>query len=332
MNILLTCAGRRSYLVEYFSELSDVNQVHTANSIIDSPAMLASNYNFHTDSIYSKNYVNSIITYCKKHNIKMVISLLDLELTILSKERESFSKNNIFLAISNYEVCKLCNDKLLTQNFLIQNKFKTSNLYLKPIDAINAVKNKEANYPFFVNFWFGMGSINIFKAENETELLVLYKKVKKDIKKSSLSYASKNFVGEDVIIQEQLMGEEYGIDVLNDFDGNFIKSFVKKKLAMRSGETDAAITVNNKHLHEIAKKLSKKLKHYGNLDLDVFYDGKNAYILELNPRFGGGYPFTHLAGANIVSAYVNLYKGNPIKFNFKPNVKGCKIISINKSN
>ena len=143
----------------------------------------------------------------------MVISLLDLELTILSKERESFSKNNIFLAISNYEVCKLCNDKLLTQSFLIQNKFKTSNLYLKPIDAINAVKNKEANYPFFVKPRFGMGSINIFKAENETELLVLYEKVKKDIKKSSLSYASKNFVGEDVIIQEQLMGEEYGIDV-----------------------------------------------------------------------------------------------------------------------
>ena len=78
MNILLTCAGRRSYLVQYFMELDNVNEVHTANNLIDSPAMLVADYNFHTGSIYSKNYVDSIISYCKKNNIKMVISLLDL--------------------------------------------------------------------------------------------------------------------------------------------------------------------------------------------------------------------------------------------------------------
>lgn len=332
MNILLTCAGRRSYLVEYFKEISDVNQVHTANSIIDSPAMLASDFRFHTDSIYSKNYVKSIINYCKKNDIGMVISLLDLELTILSKEKESFAKNNIFLAISNYEVCEVCNDKLLTHDFLIQNNFEVSNLYLKPIDAINAVKKNESNYPFFIKPRHGMGSLGIYKAENEMELLILYEKVKIDIKRSSLSNASKYYEGKDVIIQEQLKGEEYGIDVLNDFEGNFIKSFVKKKLAMRSGETDSAITVNNKYLENIAEKLSKKLKHYGNLDMDVFYDGKNAYVLELNPRFGGGYPFTHLAGANIVNAYIDLFKGNSVRLNFQYNVKGCKIISVNKSN
>ena len=95
MNILLTCAGRRSYLVQYFMELDNVNEVHTANNLIDSPAMLVADYNFHTDSIYSKNYVDSIISYCKKNNIKMVISLLDLELTVLSKEKY-FEANNIF--------------------------------------------------------------------------------------------------------------------------------------------------------------------------------------------------------------------------------------------
>ena len=54
MNILLTCAGRRSYLVQYFMELDNVNEVHTANNLIDSPAMLVADYNFHTGSIYSK--------------------------------------------------------------------------------------------------------------------------------------------------------------------------------------------------------------------------------------------------------------------------------------
>tara|TARA_Y100000768_G_C23972725_1_gene681385 strand:- start:517 stop:1515 length:999 start_codon:yes stop_codon:yes gene_type:complete len=332
MNILLTCAGRRSYLIEYFKELSDVNEVHTANSIIDSPAMLVSDYIFHTESIYSEDYVNSIITYCKKNNIKMVISLLDLELTILSKKKDLFKKNNIFLAISNYNVCKLCNDKYLTQKFLIDNKFSTVNLYLSPSDVIEAVNLKEACYPFFIKPRWGMGSISVYQADDEEELLVLCKKVKKELQKSYLNEDSKAFNGDDIIIQEALKGEEYGLDVLNDFNGNFIKTFVKKKVAMRSGETDSAITISDKYLEKLGEEVSKKLMHYGNLDVDVFYDGKQAYILEFNPRFGGGYPFTHLAGANIAKAYVDMYIGNTLKFNFASNIKASKMIIINKSN
>ena len=313
-------------------ELDNVNEVHTANNLIDSPAMLVADYNFHTGSIYSKNYVDSIISYCKKNNIKMVISLLDLELTILSKQKKYFEANNIFLAISDYDVCKICNDKLLTQKFLLENNFPTVNMYLNPNDAIKAVNKKESKFPFFIKPRWGMGSIALYQANNENELFVLYEKVKKDIQKSVLCEGSKTFKNKAVIIQERLKGEEYGIDVLNDFDGNYVKAFVKKKIAMRSGETDSAITILNKYLENIGKQVSEKLGHFGNLDMDVFFDGKNAYVLELNPRFGGGYPFTHLAGGNIVKAYIDLFNGNSLNFNFNYNVKACKTISMKQSN
>ena len=42
----------------------------------------------------------------------------------------------------------------------------------------------------------------------------------------------------------------------------------------------------------------------GNLDVDLFYDGDKITVLELNARFGGGYPFTHAAGANFAAARV----------------------------
>ena len=80
----------------------------------------------------------------------MVISLLDLELTILSKQKKYFEANNIFLAISDYDVCNICNDKLLTQKFLLENNFPTVNMYLKPNDAIKAVNKKESKFPFFI--------------------------------------------------------------------------------------------------------------------------------------------------------------------------------------
>lgn len=329
MNILLTCAGRRSYLVDYFKEaLGDNGLVHTANSISDAPAMLVSDRQFVTASIYSKDYVESIISYCKTNDIQMVVSLLDLELTILAAEKDRFTDNNIFLAISDYEVCQTCNDKWETQEFLIQNGFNTVKMFLNPEEAIENVKQGEAKFPFFIKPRWGMGSIGVYQADDEEELKVLFKKVRKQLKSTYLNEGSKAFKDKDVIIQETLAGQEYGMDVFNDFEGHYIRTFVKKKIAMRSGETDAAISCDNESLEDLGQLISQKLKHLGNLDVDVFFDGKQAYILELNPRFGGGYPFTHLAGGNIVKAYVDLYNGKNFSFDFVSDIKGIKTIHI----
>ena len=51
--------------------------------------------------------------------------------------------------------------------------------------------------------------------------------------------------------------------------------------------------------------ISRKIKHIANLDCDAFIDENgDVYILEMNARFGGGYPFSHLAGVNLPKAIV----------------------------
>lgn len=37
-----------------------------------------------------------------------------------------------------------------------------------------------------------------------------------------------------------------------------------------------------------------------------------SYVIDINPRFGGGYPFSHLAGARIPNAYVAWAAGLPV--------------------
>ena len=58
-----------------------------------------------------------------------------------------------------------------------------------------------------------------------------------------------------------------------------------------------------------AEKLSQALRHIANLDVDVFVNGDKVYMLEMNARFGGGYPFSHLAGVDLPKAIIKWING-----------------------
>ena len=125
-----------------------------------------------------------------------------------------------------------------------------------------------------------------------------------------LAEASKEDIRHAILIQEKITGTEFGMDVLNDFEGNYVGTFVRQKLAMRAGETDKAISVIDERFNKVGKIIGENLKHIGNLDCDVFEHAGALYVLELNPRFGGGYPFSHEAGINTAAIYIEWLKGN----------------------
>ena len=82
---------------------------------------------------------------------------------------------------------------------------------------------------------------------------------------------------------------------------------------MRAGETDKAMTVNLSEVREIGKKVGENLKHIGNLDVDIMQRANGDYcVLELNPRFGGGFPFSYEAGVNMPKAIIEWVKGNNV--------------------
>jgi len=142
------------------------------------------------------------------------------------------------------------------------------------------------------------------------ELELAYKLQTIRLKRTILAEASKEDIDHAILIQEKIPGIEYGMDVLNDFEGNYVGTFVRQKLQMRSGETDKAISVIDSRFDQIGKIIGENLHHIGNLDCDVFEHNGELYVLELNPRFGGGYPFSHEAGNNTAAIYIEWLKGN----------------------
>lgn len=182
-----------------------------------------------------------------------------------------------------------------------------------------------------------MGSIAVYEADNEDELRCFYNKVHSVIQKTYLKYESGKTSEHCVLIQEKLKGQEYGLDVINDLDGNYMNTSVKMKCAMRSGETDCAVTADNQSLREVGEELSKIHRHIGNLDVDVFITEEGIYVLEMNARFGGGYPFSHVAGVDLPQAIVNWLLGNKTpRCLFEPNIgvmaqKDIKMVVLSNS-
>lgn len=312
MNILITSVGRRAYMVDYFiSALNGKGMVHAGNSILTYALQKANSYIL-TPNIYDESYIDVLLDYCKLHDIKIIISLFDIDLPILARNKSIFIEQGITVLVSDQSIIEVFNDKWKTYQFIKENGFKSPATFVDLNKVKTAITEGQIGYPLIIKPRWGMGSIGIFEVNDELELELFYKKVKRTIQETYLKYESDQAIDESVIIQEKLIGEEWGLDVFNDLEGNYLACVPKQKVAMRAGETDIAITSKNPKLIEFGKNISEVTKHIGNLDLDVFLVTGEYYILEFNCRFGGQYPFSHIAGVNFPKVLIDLLQGNKI--------------------
>lgn len=308
INILFTCAGRRTYLLKYFKEqLGTDGVIIGADMQLSAPALTAADVKIQVPAVYDKNYVDKILKICEDYSVSAVISLNDLELPILSAAKERFDAIGAKLIVSRPEVIEICFDKYLTAKFIKSLGLNTPETFADYDEAVGRLSEGKLKFPVILKPRWGSGSIGIEVVNSIDELSEVYSMLKRKVKESILRNAS---VGDDyILIQEFIQGKEYGMDVMNDLEGNNLGVVVKQKLAMRSGETDKAVTSLVPEVVEMGEKLGRELKHIGNLDCDILERDGKYYVLEMNPRFGGGFPFSYEAGANYPKVIIDLLKG-----------------------
>ncbi|WP_286729282.1 ATP-grasp domain-containing protein [Acinetobacter sp. UBA1297] len=313
MNILFTCAGRRNYLINYCKQaLAGEGKVLATDMSHLAPAMADADISLIVPSIYDNSYIPTLLNIVEEYKVKAIISLNDLELPILANHKKSFQTLGVTLIVSDQSVIDICFDKIKTKDFLQSIGLNTPLTFINLEQAIEAIHSGELNFPLVLKPRWGSASIGIEFPESLEELKLAYSLLEIKLRRTILFEASKQELDAAILIQEKLEGPEYGMDIVNTFNQEYFSTAVRKKLSMRAGETDKAQSIIDSRFEQIGQEISKKLKHIGNLDCDVFEHHNKLYVLEFNPRFGGGYPFSHEAGMNTMQAYISWLKSIPI--------------------
>lgn len=315
MNILILSAGTRNKIVQYFKkELNGKGNVVATDCSNLAPAIYEADKFYIVPRIDADNYIDIILDICQKEKIDTLISLIDPELSLIAKNIEKFKAIGVNPVISDYDKVEMCFNKYEMYKFLINNNFKTAKSYINKEEFYKDLEDGKITFPVFVKPVTGSASININKITSKEELEVLWK------------------MSDPLIIQEFMNGQEYGIDTYIDMiSKETVLIFLKKKLKMRAGETDKALSVKNEKLFKLIKEFVEKAGFVGIIDIDVFEVDGEYYISEVNPRFGGGYPFAYETGANVPKMIINNISGKintPEIGKYKENVAMMKYSEI----
>ncbi len=295
MNILLTSVGRRVNIVEYFcSEFAYSGKVIACDCSKFAPALYVAHAHEVIPAIDDSRYLSSLLDVCERYAIKAIVSLLDPELVMLSRNQEEFEQRGIRLIQSDYGVIQTCVDKYATFQHLQKHSLPHIPTYLERSEIEKAIERGALTYPFVAKPRMGAASIGYTLVYSERQWNALL--------------ADK----QDVVVQPYLEGPEFGVDAYVDLiSGDPIAIFTKRKLQMRAGETDKSVTVVDEELEKLILKLLETLNFRGPLDIDCFSTENGYVISEINPRFGGGYPHAFASGLNFMSYIKNNMQGVP---------------------
>ena len=294
MNILILSAGTRNKIVQYFKRAvgADGLVVATDCSVV-APAIYDADKCYIVPRITEPGYINVILDICRREKISGVLSLIDPELALLAEHTDAFQSVGTTIIGSDLACCNRALDKWEMFCWLKEHGYACARSYVKLDDFYADLDNGEIDFPVFVKPICGSASLAISKVyDRETlELLFAHR--------------------DDLMIQEFLNGQEIGADCYIDLlSGEAVSIFTKKKLVMRAGETDKAVSFKDDALFALIERFVQESGYRGQIDIDIFDIDGEYYISEVNPRFGGGYPHAYECGCDHMSLIMNNLSGS----------------------
>lgn len=301
-NILITSAGQRVSLVRAFQrELSAFFEGSKVFTVDNNPELapackVSDGYSF-ICKVTDEDYIQSLIKICIKWKIKLIIPTIDTELAILSTNKQLLFQNGIVAVVSELKFIKICRDKRLTNQF-----FKKMN-----VDIPKEIDKSNPTFPLFLKPYDGSLSKDIFLILNKNEITDIH------LKNDKLMYME---------YIDPINHDEFTVDAYYNKEGILKCVVPRKRIFVRSGEINKGTTCKNEIVNYTKERLSMIKGASGCLTIQVFFNKNSKRIIgiEINPRFGGGYPLSYLAGANfpkwIIEEYI-LEKNIPMFDNWE---------------
>lgn len=293
MNILILSAGTRNKVVQYFKKaLAGKGKVVATDMQAIAPAIYDADKFYLVPRITAPDYLDIVLDICKKENIDAVLSLIDPELSLLAKNKSRFEELGVKVVGSSYELCEMALDKMQMFRWLTKKGYNCAKSYDDKDSFYADLERGAISFPVFIKPIRGSASISISKVYDRETVELLFAH------------------DDNLMIQEFLDGQEIGADVYIDMiSGEVVSIFTKKKLVMRAGETDKAVSFKDEELFRLIEQFAKECGWRGQIDIDIFDVGGSYYISEVNPRFGGGYPHAYECGCDHMTMIVNNIDG-----------------------
>jgi carbamoyl-phosphate synthase large subunit len=281
--VLVSSAGRRVELLKAFRQaLADLGlegQVLATDRSWYSSAAHSADARFEVPSCDRPEFVPHMVELCAQHDVDLVVPTIDTELPVLAAARDAFAAVGATVAVSAPAVVDVAGDKVATHSWLTAHGFPTvRQATLAEVEADDLAWP----FPLVVKPRFGSAAKGVAVVTDGDELAVAAR------------------AGE-VVAQTVAAGDEYTIDALVDRAGRCVCAVPRRRIEVRAGEVAKAVTVHAPVLERLAADICEALPGaYGALAIQVFADAGfvDPTVIELNARFGGGYPLSRQAGAD----------------------------------
>ncbi|MBR2097642.1 MAG: ATP-grasp domain-containing protein [Prevotella sp.] len=288
-NILISSAGQRVVLVQIFQntlkELGIDSKVYASDMQPDlAPACYTADECFKVPRCNDESYIDVLLKHCVEKNIGLIIPTIDPELLVFAANVKRFKEAGVVVVEPDMDFIKICRDKRLIAEF-----------FPKIGISVPRIMDKDhLSFPLFTKPYDGSRSINACAILNPDKLS---KAVLEAPKQIFMEYIDKDEY------------REFTVDMYYGKDFHVKGVVPRERLRVREGEITKGITRKNYILGFLKERMEYMEGVRGCICIQVFYRESDNDIkaIEINPRFGGGYPLSYYAKANYVEYIIREY-------------------------
>lgn len=288
-NILITSAGRRGVLVRIFKREAPGQVFATDLRPELSSACQLADGSFAVPRVTDADYLPRLIEICERNSIGLIVPTIDTELLLLAENRERLPS----VVISDPALVRICRDKRKTHDFFVERGLGTPEIF----DPLATDR-----FPLFAKPFDGSCSVNTHTIHAKSDL-------------TPALLADKKLIFLDYLSPDE--HDEYTIDLYYEREGNLKCLVPRLRLETRGGEVSKGRTSWAPEFETLRQQLLKVEGARGCLTSQFFRNRATGELsgIEINPRFGGGFPLTDGAGANFAKWTIDEYlKGESIEW------------------
>ena len=229
-------------------------------------------------------YLASIKKIIAEEDIRAVYIGSDIELVPLTQAKQEIESTSEAIVITNPDdVIDTARDKWKTFQFLKRNHLPMAMSCL-PDDKEEFVR--DFKFPLVVKPREGYASLHFYIVHNLEEMDYALHAIEKH--------------GWNPIIQEYLNGreQEFTSGVTIDKTGSYVMSSISLRKLPKSGQTYKAVVDSFDQIRKSAENVAMGVGARGPVNVQAKFDGGQAKVFEINPRFSATVPIRAVAGVN----------------------------------